>query len=240
MLEHLDLSLTVSKADYDEQLPLLQANLYDLQHEIFTRQIPVVGVFAGWAAAGKGSTLNVLAERLDPRGFRVVSVLPPRTAEQQYPWMQRFWLQVPARGQMVAFDMSWYRRVTIDRLLKTVKRREWEQAYEDIRDFERMLADDGTVIIKFWLHISEKEQRRRLKKLRQGKHTAWQVTDEDRAQHKKYGKYLAMVEAMLARTDAPHAPWTLVEAHDRYFTRLKVFETIIRALEVRLAAQPAA
>jgi polyphosphate kinase 2 (PPK2 family) len=235
MLEQLDLSLAVSKTKYAGQLPLLQANLYDLEHEIFTRKIPVMIVFEGWAAAGKGSTLNVLAERLDPRGFRVVPISPPRTAETRYPWMHRFWLKLPARGQMVAFDTSWYRRVLIDRLNKTVKRREWEQAYEDIRDFEAMLAADGVALLKFWLHISKQEQAKRLKKLRKDKLTAWQVTDEDWAQHKKYGKYLEAVEEMLARTDAPHAPWIAVEAHDRCFTRLKVFETLIRALETRLA-----
>jgi polyphosphate kinase 2 (PPK2 family) len=240
MLEQLDLSLTVSKTKYAQQLPLLQANLYDLEHELFTRKIPVMIVFEGWAGSGKGSTLNVLAERLDPRGFRVVPISPPRTSETRYPWMHRFWLKLPARGQMVAFDTSWYRRVSIDRLTKTVKRAEWEQAYEDIRDFEAMLAADGVVLLKFWLHISEAEQAKRLKKLRKDKLTEWQVTDEDWRQHKRYGKYLQIVEEMLARTDSAHAPWVIVEAHDRYFTRVKVFETLIRALEARLAAQAVA
>lgn len=239
MLEQIDLSQSVSKTEYKRQLPLLQANLYDLAHEVFTKKIPVMIVFEGWAASGKGSTINVLAERLDPRGFRVVPILPPRTQETRYPWMWRFWLKIPARGQMVVFDTSWYRRVLIDRLNKAVKRREWEAAYQDIREFEEQLAADGTVIIKFWLHISETEQGRRFKKLLKDKLTAWQVADEDKAQHKKYKKYLESVEEMLARTDAPHAPWTIVEATDRYFTRLKVMQTVIRGLEARLGAAPA-
>ncbi|HKZ69687.1 MAG TPA: hypothetical protein VJ020_06390 [Anaerolineales bacterium] len=240
MLEQIDLNRSVSKTEYKKQLPLLQANLHDLEHEAFSKKIPVLILFEGWAAAGKGSTINVLAERLDPRGFRVVPISPPRTSETRFPWMWRFWLKIPARGQMVAFDTSWYRRVLIDRASKAVKRREWERAYEDIAGFEQMLAADGAVILKFWLHISKPEQARRFKKLLKDKLTAWQVTDEDAAQHKAYKKYLAAVEEMLARTDAPHAPWTIVEATDRYHTRLKVFTTIIRTLEVRLAEEKSA
>ena len=240
MLEQIDLNQSVSKTEYKKQLPLLQANLHDLEHEAFSKKIPVLILFEGWAAAGKGSTINVLAERLDPRGFRVVPISPPRTSETRFPWMWRFWLKIPARGQMVAFDTSWYRRVLIDRASKAVKRREWERAYEDIAGFEQMLAADGAVILKFWLHISKQEQARRFKKLLKDKLTAWQVTDEDAAQHKAYKKYLAAVEEMLARTDAPHAPWTIVEATDRYHTRLKVFTTIIRTLEVRLAEEKSA
>ena len=239
MLEQIDLGLTVSKAEFQRQLPLLQANLYDLAHEVFTARIPVLMVFEGWAAAGKGSTINVLAERLDPRGFRVMPILPPRTQETRYPWMWRFWQKIPAYGQMVAFDTSWYRRVLFDRVSKTAKRREWEAAYDDIREFEEQLAAEGTVLIKFWFHISKKEQARRFKKLQKNKLTAWQVADEDQVQLKAYNKYLTAVEDMLARTDAPFAPWTIVEATDRYYTRTKVLETVIRSLEIRLAGRSA-
>jgi len=234
MLEQIDLSLSLSKIPYQRRLPHLQARLYDLEHAVFTSGIPVMLVFEGWAAAGKGSTINVLAERLDPRGFRVVPISPPRTSETRYPWLGRFWQKIPARGQMVVYDTSWYRRVLIDRIHKTVRKREWQDAYQDIADFEEQLTADGTVILKFWLHISKKEQAKRFKKLLKSKLTAWQVTDEDAAQHAAYGKYLVAVEEMLARTDSPHAPWVIVEATDRYFTRIKVIETIIRALETRL------
>ena len=237
MLEQINLDQSVPKTEYKRRLPLLQARLYDLEHAVFNARIPAAIVFEGWAAAGKGSTINVLAERMDPRGFRVVPITPPRTAETRYPWLHRFWLKIPASGQMVVYDTSWYRRVLIERVNKTVRKREWQEAYEDIRDFEKQLADDGAVILKFWLHIGEKEQARRLKKLLKDKLTAWQVTDEDAAQHQNYKKYLAAVEEMLARTEAPHAPWIIVEATDRYYTRLKVFETLIGALERRLGGQ---
>lgn len=234
MLEQIDLSVSSSKAEYQEKLPVLQARLYDLEHALFQARIPAMIVFEGWAAAGKGSTINVLSARLDARGFRVVPITPPRTAETHYPWLWRFWQKIPARGQMVMFDTSYYRRVLIDRVEKNVRRRQWENAFQDIADFEEMLAADGTVILKFWLHISKKEQARRFKRLLKDDLTSWQVTDEDLAQHGAYKTYLAAVEDVLARTNSPHAPWVVVEATDKYHTRLKVFETMIRTLEARL------
>ncbi len=238
MLEQVDLEQTVSKTEYKRRLPELQQRLYDLEHAMFSANVPVAVVFEGWAAAGKGSTINVLTERLDARGFRVAPILPPRTSETRYPWLWRFWQKLPAYGQMVIYDTSWYRRVLIDRINKTVRQREWERAYQDIAEFEEQLANDGTVIVKFWLHISRSEQTRRFKKLLKDKLTAWQVTAEDAAQHDAYKKYFVAVEEMLARTDSPYAPWTIVESTDRYFTRVKVFETLIRALEARLDVPP--
>jgi polyphosphate kinase 2 (PPK2 family) len=240
MLEHIDLTQAVPKEEYKRRLPPLQERLYGLQGAVFRARVPVAIVFEGWAAAGKASTLNVLAERLDPRGFRVVPVTPPRTLEKAYPWLWRFWLKMPAYGQMVVYDTSWYRRVLIDRITEEVSRRQWETGYQDIVDFEAQLAADGAVVLKFWLHISKKEQAQRFKKLRSKKLTAWQVSDEDDAQHKAYKQYLEAVEEMLARTEAPHAPWTIVPATDRCFTRLKVMETIVQALEFRLGPDLAA
>ena len=237
MLEQLDLDQSLSKAEYKKQLPGLWQRLYDLEHAIYHAGIPVAIVFEGWAAAGKGGTISVLTERLDPRGFRVAPVLPPRTFETRYPWMWRFWLKAPASGQMVIFDTSWYRRVLIERIDQKVRKAEWQQAYQDIAEFEETLAAGGTAIVKFWLHISQKEQGKRFKRLLKDKLTSWQVTEEDEMQHRAYDKYLIAVEEMLARTDMPHAPWTIVEATDRHFTQVKVFDTIIRALETRLGTQ---
>ena len=237
MLEKIDLTLAISRAAYKKRMPALQDRLYDLVHMAFRKEIPSIIVFEGWAAAGKGGAISVLTERVDPRGVRVVPISPPRTFEQRYPWMWRFWQRIPAYGQMVVFDTSWYRRVLVDRVNKTVKKCDWQNAYEDIAAFEAMLAAEGTLIRKFWLHIDHKEQGRRFKKLLRSDLTSWQVTEEDAAQHKKFKKYLLAVEEMLARTDLPHAPWVIVEATDRYHTRIKIFEEIIRALEDRLGAE---
>jgi polyphosphate kinase 2 (PPK2 family) len=236
MLEYVDLKQSVPKEEYKERLEPLQQRLYSLQGQVFEKHIPVALVFEGWAAAGKGTSLNTLAARLDPRGFRVVPIVPPRTIELAYPWMWRYWLRIPAYGQIVGYDTSWYRRVLIERVTGAVKRRQWQAAYDDIVDFESQLADDGAIILKFWLHISKKEQKRRFKKLQADKLTAWQVTAEDEAQHKRYDDYQQAVEEMLAHTEASHAPWTIVAATDRYYTRLKIIETIVQALAFRLGA----
>ena len=234
MLEYVNLDLAIPKDEYKQRLAPLQQRLYELEHAVFDAKVPVVIVFEGWAATGKGRLISILAERLDPRGFRVVPITPPRTSETRYPWMWRFWLKIPARGQMVAFDTSWYRRVLIDCVDKTIKKGELHSAYQDIAGFEEMLNADGTVILKFWLHISEEEQARRIKNLRKDKLTAWQVSDEDLLQHKNYKKFATVVENMIAQTDSPHAAWTIVEANDRYYMRIKVLETITTVLETRL------
>jgi polyphosphate kinase 2 (PPK2 family) len=236
MLEKVDLTLSVPKAAYKRRIGQLQERLYDLVHAAFQRQIPAMIVFEGWAAAGKGGTINTLTERLDPRGVRVVPISPPRTSETRYPWMWRYWQRIPAYGQTIIYDTSWYRRVLTDRVGGAVKKSVWKEAYQDIVEFEEMLGTEGTLIRKFWLQISRKEQKRRFRKLLGSKLTAWQVTGEDAAQHKSYDRYAEAVEEMLARTDFPHAPWVIVEATDRYHTRIRVFEEIVRAFEDRLAA----
>lgn len=236
MLEKVDLGLSVPKEQYRRRLPPLQERLYELSHQAFRGEVPAIIVFEGWAAAGKGGAIATLAERLDPRGARVVPIAPPRSAERRYPWMRRFWLRIPAYGQTVVFDTSWYRRVLIERVARQVKKRRWQAAFQDIADFEATLAAEGTLILKFWFHISKKEQKRRFRKLQKSALTAWQVSEEDTAQHKAYGRYLVAVEEMLVRTDLPHAPWVIIEATDRHHTRLRVFEEIIRAFEDRMAA----
>ena len=157
MLEHVDLNLSVPKEEYKERLDSLHERLYALQGLAYNGRVPVAIVFEGWAAAGKGSCIGILATRLDPRGFRVVSVLPPRTAELAYPWLWRFWQKIPAYGQMVVLDTSWYRRVLIERITGMVTHRQWDDAYADIRDFEGQLAADGAVILKFWLQIRDRK-----------------------------------------------------------------------------------
>jgi polyphosphate kinase 2 (PPK2 family) len=234
MLEYVNLDLAIPKEEYDKRIGPLQQRLYELEHAVFEAKVPVMIVFEGWAATGKGRLISILAERMDPRGFRVVPITPPRTMETHFPWLWRFWLKIPAKGQIVAYDTSWYRRVLIDRINKNVDKKTWESAYQDITEFEEQLAADGAVILKFWLHISKTEQENRIKKFLKNELTSWQVSDEDLAQQKKYDKYSDAVEDMLSRTDSPHAPWVIVQATDRYFERVKVLETIITALEARL------
>ena len=133
-------------------------------------------VFEGWDASGKGTTIAALTQRLDPRGFKLYPITAPRTYEQQRPWLWRFWLKVPNRGEMLIFDHSWYGRVLEERVERTIPQTAWRQAYRDIVEFERTLADDGAIILKFFLHISKKEQKQALSGDRSNPLEAWRVT----------------------------------------------------------------
>jgi AMP-polyphosphate phosphotransferase len=235
MLESIDLSRKVGKEAYKEAKDPISLKLAALQRRAIELKIPVIIVFEGCSAAGKGTLINELILPLDPRGFDVYSTHPPNEEEALRPFLWRFWTRTPRRGRVAIFDRSWYRRVTEDRVSGECRGGQLHQAFEDIRSFERQLADDGNVIIKFFLHISKKEQERRLEKLRSSSATAWRVTDGDLEAHKQYKEHLAASEIMLAETDIDAAPWTIIEATDRRFATLKIFNTVVNALEHRVA-----
>ncbi len=230
MLEKVDLRRSLNKEEYKKRLDQLQAQLYNLQLATSEAGLASVIVFEGWEAAGKGTTINVLTSRLEPRAFQLHVMQDARTHELHLPWLYRYWLRIPSYGHMAIFDRSWYRRVLDERVEKTTPRDEWEKAYRDISDFERTLSDDGYVLVKFFFHISKKEQKKRFRKLAADPLTDWQVRPEDWKRHKRYGKYLRAAEEMLERTESEWGPWHIVEATDRYWTRVSVFETIVNAL----------
>ncbi len=234
MLEQINLDRKLPKREYKKNLPVLQRRLYDLEKACWDHGVPSVVIFSGWDAAGKGSAISKLTERLDPRGFKLNKSQPPRTFEQQYPWLWRFWQRIPGYGEMAIYDLSWYQRVLAERVQKLVPKKQWRRAYRDIVDFERMLADDGAVIVKFWMHISKKEQRKRFRALEKDPLECWRVTKEDWNRHKKYDHYALAAEEMFERTDTEWGPWTIVEATDRWWARQKIFQTLIAALEERL------
>jgi polyphosphate kinase 2 (PPK2 family) len=231
MLEKTDLTKKMSKKDAAALMPALRGELYALQKKCWESGIPSVVVFEGWDAAGKGTAINALTRQLEPRGFQLHPIQAPRTYETHMPWLWRFWLKLPNYGQMAIFDRSWYGRVLVERVEALTSESEWRTAYRDIVDFERTIADDGYVIIKFWLHISKEEQRRRFKTLEQSPLTAWHVQPEDWEHHRKYGDYLVAVEEMLERTETEWAPWTIVPATDRPFALVHIFRTLIHSLD---------
>jgi polyphosphate kinase 2 (PPK2 family) len=236
MLENVNLQRELDRREYDKVLPELQRRLYDLEKACWDHGVPSIVVFEGWEASGKGGAIATLTERLDPRGFKMHAITPPRTSEMRFPWLRRFWLRVPERGEMAIFDRSWYRRVLEKRVDRIIREEQWRQAYQDIVEFERMLAEDGTVIVKFFFHISQEEQKRRFRKILKDPLEAWRISKEDLKHSKLYPEFAEAVEDMLELTEAGHAPWTIVEATCRRYARRKVFETLIRALEQRLGS----
>ncbi|MFI5381235.1 MAG: phosphate--AMP phosphotransferase [Tepidisphaerales bacterium] len=237
MLENIDLSKKLDKTEYRKLKSEAELKLSALQRQAKELGIPVIIVFEGWDAAGKGTLINELILPLDPRGFKVHSTLAPTEEEALHPFLWRFWQHTPARGRITIFDRSWYGRVVGDRVNGEIKGKELQQAFEDIRSFGRQLDDDGNVIVKFFLHISKKEQKHRFNVLLKNPATAWRVSKSDLKHHKHYDEYLAAVEDMLTETDSDYAPWTVIEAHDHRFAAIKIFSTVIAALEKRIAAR---
>ncbi|MBN1910264.1 MAG: polyphosphate:AMP phosphotransferase [Pirellulales bacterium] len=241
MLELVDLDKRLDKEVYRETFPALEDELGKCQRAARAAGVPVLIVFEGWDAAGKGTIINRLTQVLDPRGFRVHPISAPTEAERLHPWMWRFWNALPPAGNFAIFDRSWYGRVLTERIEGTVSKRKWQEAYDEIQEFERQLTDAGVVIVKFWLHIDKKEQKKRFKQLEKTPATAWKVGKEEWVHHCKYDKWLEAVEEMIQQTDTACAPWTIVEATQGRFRRVKVFETIIQAVQAELdrrAAQP--
>jgi AMP-polyphosphate phosphotransferase len=235
VLEEVDLDRTLSKAAYQRVFPDLQERLRRLQYDLLEAEIPTVVVFEGWDASGKGTIIQRLTQRLDPRAFRVHPGAPPSELEQRYHFLWRHQLRLPEDGHMVLFDHSWYGRVLVERVERWVERKVWSGAYAQINQFERWLADDGQVLVKFWFHISEKEQRRRLKRMQEDRAERWKVQKEDLRRNRRYGRWQKAVEEMLKRTDTPACPWTVVEATDQRWTRVAVFETLVARMEEALA-----
>jgi polyphosphate kinase 2 (PPK2 family) len=235
MFETVDLTLALTKEAYKKKAPPLREKLRLLQYQCKDAEIPIVIVFEGWDASGKGGVISRLLERIDPRGFKVHPARPPTTEEEAKPFLWRYWVRLPQDGEISLFDRSWYGRVMSERIDKMVPKKAWRRAFEEISQFERQLVNDGSVIVKFWLHISKKEQRRRLKKLEKDKFERWRVTKWDWKHHKDYDKYVKAIEEMVAKTDAPYAPWTIVEATDKRFAELKVFATLVKAMEGAIA-----
>jgi len=235
LLEAVDLTRALSKARYQRVFAPLQERLRQLQYQLLEAEIPTLVVVEGWDAAGKGSTILRLTERLDPRAFRAYPGSPPSELEQRYHWLWRYQVRLPEDGQMALFDHSWYGRVLVERVERFVRKKVWRTAYEQINQFERWLTDDGQVLVKLFFHISRKEQRQRLKALAGSKRERWRVEKQDWKRNERYDDWVVAIEEMLARTDSPHAPWTVVEATDARWTRVKVFETLVRRMEEALA-----
>jgi polyphosphate kinase 2 (PPK2 family) len=234
MLETIDLGKTIDKKEFKRIFPELQDRLYNVQKASWDANVPVVILFEGWDAAGKGTSIQALTSPLDPRGFKLYPIRAARTYEKKRPWLWRFWSKLPARGEWAIFDRSWYGRVLVERMENLIPETDWRRGYRDIVDFERAIADDGTFIIKFFLHISKQEQKRRFEKLIKDPLSAWHVTPEDWEHHRRYEDWFEAYEAMFEHTETEWGPWTIVEATDRRFTHLKIFQTIIQTLEEKL------
>jgi len=234
MLETIDLSQSLSRKDYGKRLKPLQNKLHLLAFQVYQQQRPVVIVFEGWDAGGKGGAIKRLTERIDPRGYVVHPIAAPAGDDKDRHYLYRFWRRLPETGEIAIFDRSWYGRVLVERVEGFCPPEAWLRAYEEINQFERELLDFGAVLFKFWLHVSSEEQLRRFEERGATAHKAHKLTADDWRNREKRGLYEAAVEDMLRLTSLPAAPWTVVPANSKRFARIHVLETVVAGLGAAL------
>lgn len=230
MLETVDLSLKLPKQKYWKEIKRWQVRLRGESMRLFNEKRNALALFEGWDAAGKGGTIKRVTETLDPRGFNVIPFAAPTGAEARHHYLWRFWKALPTGGQLAIFDRSHYGRVLVERVEGFCTRTEWKRAYREINEFEQQLVSGGIVVTKFWLHISQEEQLRRFKARELDPFRSYKLTEEDWRNRDKWRQYLDAVEEMLEKTSTAWAPWTVVEADDKYHARVKVVRTVTETL----------
>jgi AMP-polyphosphate phosphotransferase len=236
-LDEVDLSQDLSKDEEaeglkreGERLAQLRLTLGGLIGECEVGP-PLIIVFEGWDASGKGGAIKRLVAPLDPRHVRVSQFAAPTPDEKRHHFLGRFWPALPGWGGMTVFDRSWYGRVLVERVEGFAAEEQWQRAYGEIDDFERTLADEGSIIVKFWLHTSPEEQLKRFESRAEDPLKSWKLTDEDWRNREKRPQYEAAVEEMLERTDCENAPWRVVAAESKRFARVEVIRVVNEEIE---------
>ena len=230
-LSAVDLGRKLAPRPYEKQIAAEQLRLRALHFEMYERKVPALAVFEGWDASGKGGAIKRVTETLEPRGYTVASFSAPRGEEKTHHYLWRFWRVLPRAGHLAIFDRSYYGRVLVERVEGFCSPEEWRRAYREINEFEAQQASFGMVVRKFWLHVSREEQLRRFQNRERDPFRAHKLTAEDWRNRARWSEYEAAVEEMLARTSTPAAPWTVVEADDKLYARVKVVQTLADAIE---------
>jgi polyphosphate kinase 2 (PPK2 family) len=242
-LDQLDLSLKLSKEEEAERLVAGWKRLEALRLALGAKLPgyglgpPVLALFEGWDASGKGGAIRRLVAPLDMRHVRVAQFAAPTPDEKRHHYLWRFWPQLPGWGGMAVFDRSWYGRVLVERVEGFATAEQWRRAYGEIVELERTLAGDGMVLIKFFMHLSADEQLKRFEARRDDPLKAWKLTPDDWENRSKRLQYADAIEEMLERTDHDAAPWDVVEAESKKYARVKVVETVIERVEAGMRAQ---
>ena len=238
MLETVDLSLSLDREEYNLALVKYQLALHSLGYQVYVQQRPVVIVFEGWDAAGKGGVIKRVTEKLDPRGYVVYPIAAPQGEDASRHYLYRFWRRLPETGQIAIFDRSWYGRVMVERVEGFCCEDDWKRAYREINQFERQLVDFGTILFKFWIHIGKDEQLRRFESRAADPLRNWKLTEEDWRNREKWDIYAQVVNEMLLRTSTVTAPWTVVEGNSKLHARIKVLKTLVDKLSQELHYDP--
>jgi len=234
ILKTLDLSQKLTKKKFTAELEKYQGKLALLTRDPRFKDITVLAVFEGNDAAGKGGSIRRITSAVDARQYQVVPIAAPTEEERAQPYLWRFWRHVPRKGRITIFDRSWYGRVLVERVEKYCSEADWMRAYIEINDFEAQLARQRIVVVKFWLAISKDEQLRRFEDRKKVDFKRFKITDDDWRNREKWESYEHAICDMVDRTSTRFAPWTLVEANDKNFARIKVLKTLCQRIEAAI------
>ncbi len=222
------------KTELKERLENAEERLYQLQMKIKEYQLPVIVLFEGWGASGKGSTIGKLIKNIDPRFFKVATMSSPSKEEARRPFLYRYFRQIPEAGKFTFLDSGWMEQTCQEYLDETLKGKEYVRRIDSIRRFERQLTDNGYLVLKFFMHISRKEQSRRMERLLQDKDTSWRVSEFDSWQNAHYKKCRRVFEQYLSETSTSAAPWYVIDAKDKKWAQLQTLEILVSGIEAAM------
>jgi polyphosphate:AMP phosphotransferase len=237
VLDRLDLNAQIDDATYKKNLKQHQTRLNELAWQAYDQKRSVILVFEGWDAAGKGGVIRRITTAIDARLYRVISVAAPSDEELAHHYLWRFWRKVPRDGYITIYDRSWYGRVLVERVEGLAKPYQWMRAYQEINDFEERLTEHGTILHKFWLHISPEEQLRRFTEREQTPWKRHKITEDDWRNREKWDDYKQAVNSMVEHTSTANAPWSLIPANDKKYLRVEIVKTICNRLEQALGTK---
>ena len=233
-LDRIDHTLVLDPDEYKVRLKAEQDRLNKLEMEMYQKRIPLMIMYEGWDAAGKGGNIKRVAQALDARAYTVFPSPAPTKPELLHPHLWRYWTRLPKAGHVGIYDRSWYGRLLVERVEGFASVSEWTRAYDEINEFERDLVRWGAILLKFWVDVSPEEQLRRFHDREQDPAKQWKITDEDWRNRDKYPQYKAAVEDIFRLTSTPFAPWIVLESDDKRYARVKALKIINDALEARL------
>ncbi len=217
----------IDKELYQEKLDVLQKEMREIQYTLYDKKIPLILVYEGWDAAGKGGNIRRVVERLDPTGYEIETTAAPTEVELSHHYLWRFWKDLPKTGHIGIRDRSWYGRVMVERVEGFATNDEVNRAYEEINEFEKSLTNFGAIIIKFFIHISKEEQLERFSARQENENKVWKITDEDWRNRDKWNLYEEAVNDMLNKTSKVDAPWIVINGNSKRYARIQALETII-------------
>ena len=233
-VENLDHSLSIPQDEYRTELKKLQKKLFRLENVMYQKRVPLLVLYEGWDAAGKGGNIKRVAQALDARAYTIFPSPAPTKPELAHPHLWRYWTRLPKAGHVGLYDRTWYGRVLVERVEKITPPERWAQGYDEINEFERDLIDWGAILLKFWVDVSDEEQLKRFEDRQKDPSKQWKITPDDWRNRDKHEEYISAIDDMFRLTSTEFAPWIVLESDDKKYARIKALRIIINALEDRL------